>query len=90
MTAVETMTAGGVLVATDTCHLDVPAAAGAVRVVPRARARLRDAIAQLLDDRALADTQRAAARRYAQEHMEWKALAVAMRDFYHTLLERPA
>lgn len=86
MTGIETMTAGGVLVATDTCHLDLAAAAGAVRVVPRSRARLGEALAQLLDDRALADAQRVAARRYAQEHLEWKALAVAMRTFYQTLL----
>ena len=90
MTAIETMTVGGVLVATDTCHLDLAAAAGAVRVVPRSRARLCEAITQLLDDGRSAEAQRAAARRYAGEHLEWKALAVAMRGFYQSLLESRA
>ena len=90
MTAIETLTAGGVLVATDTCHLDLPAAAGAARVVPRARARLRDSIIQLLDDPVAAEAQRSAARRYAREHLEWQALAMAMHGFYRLLLPERA
>jgi glycosyltransferase involved in cell wall biosynthesis len=87
VTAAETIAAGGLLIATETCHLDVARAAGAAVVVRRDRQAFADAIGQWATDRARSDAVRRKARRFAQDHLAWPALAARMVEFYRQVLE---
>lgn len=84
--AAETFAVGGVLLATDTCHLDRPAALGAARVVPRARGALSTALLELLQDGQTAQGLREGGVAFARAELDWAPLAMAMNDFYRQLL----
>lgn len=86
VTAAETMAAGGLLIATDSCHLEVARSAGAAVVVPRERARLADAIREWTTDPVRGAAVRDTARRFAQECLAWPALAGRMIAFYRQVL----
>ena len=88
MTAGETLAVGGVLVATDTCHLDKAAQAGAARVVARSREPLRDALLEVLIQSRQSARQRAAAKDFAARQLDWAVLAARMLQFYASLIER--
>lgn len=88
ITAAETMSVGGVLVGTSTCHLDRAAAAGAARVVPRERAALGNALQHLLTDTASSGALRARALAFARAELDWAPLAERMLAFYRRLIGR--
>lgn len=87
--AAETLAVGGVLLATDSCHLDRAAAAGAARVVPRERRPLSAALLELLCHAEAAQALRTGGLAFARAELDWQPLAERMLDFYRTLLERP-
>lgn len=87
--AAETLAVGGVLLATDTCHLDRAAAADAARVVPRERGPLSAALLELLRHAEAVQALRAGGQTFARAELDWQPLAERMLDFYRTLLERP-
>ena len=89
VTAAETIAAGGLLIATDTCHLEVARRAGAAVVVPRDRSRLAEAIGEYVNDQVRSKQIRESARRFAQESLAWPPLAERMIAFYHRVLENP-
>lgn len=88
-TAMEALGVGAVLVATDSCHLDRPASAGAVCVVARDRTALLSAVLELVKtpDRAVALRKRAAD--YARQNLDWTVHASDMLKFYEQLLAQP-
>jgi glycosyltransferase involved in cell wall biosynthesis len=81
-TAIETIAVGGVLVATDTCHLDQPAMAGAACVVPRNRKYLFKSVYQLIVNPEKARSIRKSAKCYAAKSLDWNKLANDMVKFY--------
>jgi glycosyltransferase involved in cell wall biosynthesis len=85
-TALETIAVGGVLVATDTCHLDRPAQMGAACVVPRNRRRLFEATLELVTHPDKARDIREAASNYASRYLDWSAHAREMLAFYEKLV----
>jgi glycosyltransferase involved in cell wall biosynthesis len=87
-TAAETMGVGGLLVATDTCHLNKAGAGGAAVVVPRERTAVRDAVLTVLRDRLRAQAIRARSLAHAKAQLDWRALGEDMLSFYRTLLDR--
>ena len=84
--AAETLAVGGILLATDTCHLDRAAIAGAARVVPRSREALGTALLHLLHDGHAARALRAGGVAFARAELDWGPLAAEMIDFYRDLL----
>lgn len=84
--AAETLAAGGLLVATDTCHVDVPAGAGAGIVVPRSADALADMLTELMTSPERCKTVRQAARRFSMERLDWSTLAVDTLAFYQRIL----
>lgn len=89
VTAAETIAAGGLLIATETCHLDVARNAGAAVVVPRDRVKLADAIMEWVKDPVRSRHVRKKARRFAQDCLAAPALAERMLAFYHEVLGHP-
>lgn len=89
VTAAETIAAGGLLIATDTCHMEVARGAGAAVVVPRDRFKLAEAIREHVKDPARSKYARESARRFARESLAWPPLAERMIAFYHRVLENP-
>ncbi len=87
-TAVETMMAGGVLVATDTCHLNAPSRLGAAKVVPRELNSLLEATLGLISNSAASQRQRSTARDYAIRHLAWSTLGGEMLAFYQLLIQQ--
>jgi glycosyltransferase involved in cell wall biosynthesis len=88
--AAETMAVGGALLATDTCHVDQPYSAGAVRVVPRDRRSLGIALLDLLRDEHAAQRLRTRALAFARAELDWQPLAKRMLGFYETLIKGAA
>jgi glycosyltransferase involved in cell wall biosynthesis len=86
-TAAETLALGGVLVATDTCHLAHVALAGGARVVPRDRTALTSALLDIFRNESVSAKLRSAAIEFAESNLAWDPLARKMLDFYGNLLE---
>ena len=84
-TAAETLAVGGLLIATDTCHLDRPGAAGAAVVVPRRAADVAQAVVQSTAPRR-ADGIRVAARAYSRQYLAWPVIAAEGLAFYGKIL----
>jgi glycosyltransferase involved in cell wall biosynthesis len=89
VTAAETLAAGGLLIATDTCHMEVARSAGAAVVVPRDRFKVADAVREWVNDSARSGNVRERARGFAQDHLAWPPLAERMIEFYHRVLGHP-
>lgn len=85
--AAETMAVGGALVATDTCHLDRAALAGAARVVPRTTGALSAALLELFQDASATAALRGAGIAFARAELDWAPLAARMLTFYQGLLD---
>lgn len=85
-TAAETLAVGGVLIATDTCHLDLAEAAGAALVVPRDRRQLTETILNLFSTPSQGISLRRHAQGFARSELNWGVLAGRMIDFYQSLL----
>lgn len=85
-TANETLAAGGLLIATDTCGVDAPARAGALVCVPRSATSVAAAITDLLDDPAHCARIRDTAQSYARAHFDWSVVADTMRSLYQKVL----
>jgi glycosyltransferase involved in cell wall biosynthesis len=86
-TAAETLALGGVLVATDTCHLAHVALAGGARVVPRDRTALTSALLDIFRNGSVSAKLRSAAIEFAESNLAWDPLGRKMLDFYGNLLE---
>lgn len=86
----ETLALGGVLLATDTCHLGRAAEARAACVVPRDRQQLANALIRLLREPEFGIDLRQAGVNFARAELDWSPLARQMIDFYRELLRRPA
>lgn len=86
-TANETLAAGGLLIATDTCGVDAPAQAGAMVRVPRSAESVTAAILDVLADPDRAVRIRGNAEAYARTRLDWTAIAGAMGDLYRSVLE---
>lgn len=82
MVAAETLSLGGVLLATDTCHLEAAADAGAAIVVPRDRHALRAAALLLLQDEGGRGQFRHAGIRYARSALSPSHFGRSMLAFY--------
>ncbi|MBK1620619.1 hypothetical protein CKO42_19740 [Lamprobacter modestohalophilus] len=85
--AAETLAVGGALVATDTCHLDRAALAGAARVVPRQPGALSAALLELFHDASATAALRGAGIAFARAELDWAPLAARMLIFYQGLLD---
>ena len=85
--AAETMSVGGALVATDTCHLDQAALAGAARVAPRELSQFSAALRDVLRDETAAAALRDAGIEFARTALNGGSLAAKMLAFYHDLLD---
>lgn len=85
--AAETMAVGGVLVATDTCHLDRAALAGGARVVPREPGQLGAVLLDLLRDEKAAAALRCSGVAFARAELDRGPLAAQMLAFYRDLLD---
>ncbi len=86
--AAETLAAGGLLVATDSCNLNTAAAAGAAVVVPRTAAAIANAIIDLPAQPQRAQQIRAAALAYSAQYLDWSILAQRILEFYGSVIER--
>ncbi len=86
--AAETLAAGGLLVATDSCNLDTVAAAGAAIVVPRNPTAVANAIMDILAQPQRAQQIRAAALAYSAQYLDWSILAQRILEFYGSVIER--
>lgn len=84
--AAEAMAVGGVLLATDTCHLDRAASAGAVQLVPRDRHLFGMALLDLLHDEHAAQRLRKRALAFARSELDWQPLAQRLISFYEGLI----
>lgn len=84
--AAETLAVGGVLLSTDTCHLEHAAVARAARVVPRARVPLSAALLDLLQDEEATRGLREGGIAFARAELDWGPLAAGMIVFYRDLL----
>lgn len=84
--AAETLALGGVLVATDTCHLDHLGRVGAALIRPRQRQAYIEGLRQVLTvpDRSM--ELRRNAMKYARARLAPEVLAKEMLEFYHGLL----
>lgn len=89
VTAAEAMAAGALLIATETCHLEVARSAGAAVVVPRDRLNLVEAVRTYANDPLRSAAIRQRATRFAQESLAWPLLADRMIAFYCQVLGRP-
>jgi glycogen(starch) synthase len=87
VTAAETLAVGGVLVATDTCHLGRAGDAGAAIVTPRDPLHLVEALSGLLSEVGQLSDIRRRASAFAQQNLEWRSLAGQMVDFYRRLIK---
>ncbi len=87
--AAETLAVGGVLVASETCHLDRAASANAARVVPRDRGRLLAELVEVLSNSEASSDLRSHALSFSRSRLDWKPLAEQMINFYRMLLQRP-
>ena len=85
--AAETMSVGGALVATDTCHLDRAALAGAARVAPREPGQFSAALLDVLRDETAAAALRDAGIEFARTALNGGSLAAKMLAFYRDLLD---
>ena len=85
--AAETMSVGGALVATDTCHLDRAALAGAARVAPRELSQFSAALRDVLRDETAAAALRDAGIEFARTALNGGSLAAKMLAFYRDLLD---
>ena len=85
--AAETMSVGGALVATDTCHLDRAALAGAARVAPREPGQFSAALRDVLRDETAAAALRDAGIEFARTALNGGSLAAKMLAFYRDLLD---
>lgn len=85
--AAETMSVGGALVATDTCHLDRAALAGAARVAPREPGQFSAALLDVLRDETAAAALRDAGIEFARTALNGDSLAAKMLAFYRDLLD---
>ena len=86
--AAETLGVGGLLVGTDTCHLDRVKVAGGALVVPRETGAVVEALESILDDCARQRQVRKAARQFAEEQLDLRQTARTMLNFYGELLQR--
>lgn len=86
VSATETMAAGGLLIATDTTHLDEAARHDAAIVVRRDAAVLADAITRVLESPDLAKSVRSQAVDYARTALESSVIARRMLSFYDEVL----
>jgi glycosyltransferase involved in cell wall biosynthesis len=87
--AAETFAAGGLLIGTDTCHLDNASRFGAAIVVSRQAEAVADAIMAVASDRQRNETTRQRAQAFAQQKLSWHAAAEATLRFYDRVL-RPS
>ena len=87
MTAAETAAVGGVLVGTETCHLDVLNEAGAAVVVRRSAAEMEKAIGTLLKTPGKAKKLRNVAQNYAKRNLSLARLGSSTLEFYRKILE---
>lgn len=88
--AAEAMATGGVLIASDTCHLDIAHAHGAAIVVPRRVADFVAAIEHVTSTPVIESKQREAAKKFAKDHLSWPVIARRFLPFYQSLLrEKP-
>lgn len=88
--AAETLGVGGLLVGTDTCHLDRAKLAGGALVVPRKTRAVTEALESVLDDPARQRQIRKAARQFARDTLDLRQTAQTMLNFYEELLQRRA
>ena len=86
VSAMETMAVGGVLIASDTTHLDEAARHDAAIVVKREERALADAINRVLENPDLAQSIRHAASAYARAELESAVIARRMLSFYDEVL----
>lgn len=86
VSAMETMAVGGVLIASDTTHLDDAARHDAAIVIKRDERALADAISRVLDNPDLARSIRRAATAYARAELESAVIARRMLSFYDEVL----
>ena len=84
--AAETLAVGGVLVATDTCHLEQARRASAAMIVARDVEALAQAIQSVIDPARSAQL-RERARNFAARHLDWAALSTDMLKFYESVKE---
>ncbi len=86
VSAMETMAVGGVLIASDTTHLDDAARHDAAVVVSRDERALAEAIRRVLENPELAQSIRRAAIAYARSELESAVIARRMLSFYDEVL----
>lgn len=86
VSAMETLAAGGLLIATDTTHLDEAEAHGAAIVVRREAGALADSMARVLSDAAYAGALRQRAEGYARGELDAGKIAGRMRAFYESVM----
>lgn len=86
VTAAETLAVGGLLVATDTCHLDSAARAEAAIVTPRDATKMAQALAAAFLDESRLKAIRGKALDFSRHHLDWDHLAGQMVQFYHRFL----
>ncbi|MDX1527752.1 MAG: glycosyltransferase [Gammaproteobacteria bacterium] len=86
VSAMETMAVGGVLIASDTTHLDDAARHDAAVVVARDEKALAEAISRVLENPELAQSIRRAAIAYARSELESAVIARRMLSFYDEVL----
>ncbi len=86
VSAMETMAVGGLLIATDTTHLDEAARHDAAIVVKRDATQVAEAIARVLENPEFGKSLRRHAVDYARTHLESAVIARRMLNFYDELL----
>ncbi len=86
VSAMETMAVGGLLVATDTTHLDDAAQHDAAIVVERKARTVADAVIRILENPELARSLRRKAADYARSKLESAVIARRMLAFYNEVL----
>lgn len=87
-TAAETLAVGGLLIATDTCHLHEAGAAGAAIIVPRTAVAVADAVAKVVADPTLAGATREAALEFAARRLDWRVIAAEVLRLYERVIRR--
>ena len=86
VSAMETMAVGGLLIATDTTHLDEAARYDAAIVVKRDATLVAEAIARVLENPDFGNSLRRHAVDYARTHLESAVIARRMLNFYDEVL----
>ncbi len=86
VSAMETLAAGGVLIATDTTHLDEVARRDAAIVVKREASALADAVIRVLENPDFGESVRRRATEYARAELESAVIARRMLSFYDEVL----